>query len=81
MLGEELMYLPCGNLIPTSCLLVLNRQQPQLRHDIRNGGAIPGTTDPVKYDELCSELWLVLDERESLTGVENRICRPSKTAA
>jgi hypothetical protein len=31
--------------------------------------------DPVKYDELCSELWLVLDERESFTGVENRIGR------
>lgn len=37
--------------------------------------------DPVKYDELCSELWLVLDERESLTGVENRIGRASETAA
>jgi len=37
--------------------------------------------DPVKYDELCSELWLVLDERESFTGVENRIGRVSKTAA
>jgi hypothetical protein len=31
--------------------------------------------DPVKYDELCSELWLVLDERESFTGVEDRIGR------
>ena len=37
--------------------------------------------DPVSYDELCSELWLVLDEPESLTGVENRIGRASKTAA
>jgi hypothetical protein len=37
--------------------------------------------DPVKYDELCSELWLVLDERESFTAVENRIDRASKTAA
>lgn len=37
--------------------------------------------DTVKYDELCSELWLVLDERESLTGVENRIGGASKTAA
>ena len=36
--------------------------------------------DPVNYDELCSELWLVLDKRESLTGVENRIGRASKTA-
>jgi hypothetical protein len=36
--------------------------------------------DPVKYDELCSELWLVLDEREIFTVVENRIGRASKTA-
>jgi hypothetical protein len=28
--------------------------------------------DPLKYDELCSELWLVLDERESFSGVENQ---------
>jgi hypothetical protein len=37
--------------------------------------------DPLKYDELCSALWLVLDERESFTGVENRIGRASKTTA
>jgi hypothetical protein len=36
--------------------------------------------DPVKYDELCSELWLVLDEREIVSVVENRIGRASKTA-
>lgn len=23
-------------------------------------------TDPVKYDELCAEIWRVLDERERL---------------
>lgn len=26
--------------------------------------------DLAKYDELCSELWLVLEERERLTGTE-----------
>jgi tetraacyldisaccharide-1-P 4'-kinase len=36
--------------------------------------------DPVKYDELCSELWLVLDEREIVSVVESRIGRASKTA-
>jgi hypothetical protein len=36
--------------------------------------------DPVKYDELCSELWLVLDERESFIGVENRISRVKMAA-
>lgn len=38
-------------------------------------------TDPLKYDELCSDLWLVLDERESLTGVESKVGGTSKTAA
>ena len=37
--------------------------------------------DPVEFDELCSELWLVLNERESLTDVEGRVDRASKTAA
>jgi hypothetical protein len=37
--------------------------------------------DPLKYDELCSELWLVLDERESLTNLESRVGGASKTAA
>ncbi len=36
--------------------------------------------DPLKYDELCLELWLVLDERESLTSIESRVGRASKTA-
>lgn len=26
--------------------------------------------DPVEFDKLCSELWVVLDERDSLTTVE-----------
>jgi hypothetical protein len=29
--------------------------------------------DPVGFDELCSELWLVLNERESLMGVEGKV--------
>jgi hypothetical protein len=29
--------------------------------------------DPVEFDELCSELWLVLNEREGLMGVEGRV--------
>ena len=37
--------------------------------------------DPVEFDELCSELWVVLDERNSLTSVESRVGRASKTAA
>jgi hypothetical protein len=37
--------------------------------------------DPVRYDELCSELWLVLDERERLTGREARTGGASTTAA
>jgi hypothetical protein len=37
--------------------------------------------DPVRYDELCSELWLVLDEREHLTGTEARTGGANKTAA
>jgi hypothetical protein len=37
--------------------------------------------DPVEFDELCSELWVVLDERDSLTSVESRVGRASKTAA
>jgi hypothetical protein len=37
--------------------------------------------DPVEFDELCSELWVVLDERESLTSIERRVGRASKTAA
>jgi len=27
---------------------------------------------PVRYDQLCSQLWLVLDERERLAGIEAR---------
>ena len=37
--------------------------------------------DPVEFDELCSELWLVLNEREGLAGVESRVDGASKTAA
>ena len=37
--------------------------------------------DPVRYDALCSELWLVLEERELLTGTEARTGGASKTAA
>jgi hypothetical protein len=37
--------------------------------------------DPLKYDELCSELWLVLDERETLASVESRVGGASKQAA
>lgn len=36
--------------------------------------------DPVRYDELCSELWAVLDERERLAGTA-RIGGANKTAA
>ena len=37
--------------------------------------------DLLKYDELCLELWLVLDERESLTSIESRVGGGSKTIA
>jgi hypothetical protein len=37
--------------------------------------------DPVEFDELCSELWLVLDERETLARVESRVGGASKQAA
>jgi hypothetical protein len=37
--------------------------------------------DPAEFDELCSELWVVLDERESLTSTESKVGRTSKTAA
>jgi hypothetical protein len=37
--------------------------------------------DPAEFDELCSELWVVLDERESLTSTESKVGRASKTAA
>jgi hypothetical protein len=37
--------------------------------------------DPVAFDELCSELWLVLKEREYLAHVEGRVDRASETAA
>jgi hypothetical protein len=36
--------------------------------------------DPVKFDGLCSELWLVLDERESLTSTESKVGGASTTA-
>jgi hypothetical protein len=36
--------------------------------------------DPVRYDQLCSELWLVLDERERLAGTESRAAGAIKTA-
>jgi len=37
--------------------------------------------DPVEFDELCSQLRLVLDERETLTSVESRVGGARKTAA
>jgi hypothetical protein len=37
--------------------------------------------DPVEFDELCSELRLVLDERQSLTGVQGRVDGTGTTAA
>jgi hypothetical protein len=37
--------------------------------------------DPAEFDELCSELWVVLDERESLTRTESKVGRTSKSAA
>ncbi len=37
--------------------------------------------DPAEFDELCSELWVVLDERESLTSTESKVGRASKSAA
>ncbi len=37
--------------------------------------------DPVEFDKLCSELWVVLDERDSLTTVEERVGRASKSVA
>ena len=37
--------------------------------------------DPVEFDELCSELWLVLNEPEVLAGVESRGDEASKMAA
>jgi hypothetical protein len=37
--------------------------------------------DAVEFDELCSGLWLVLNEREGLLGVESRVDGTIKTAA
>ena len=37
--------------------------------------------DEVELDELCSGLWLVLNEREGLLGVESRVDGTTKTAA
>jgi hypothetical protein len=37
--------------------------------------------DPLKYDELCSELREALNEREGLRGVESRVSGTSKMAA
>jgi hypothetical protein len=37
--------------------------------------------DAVEFDELCSGLWLVLNEREGLLGVESRVDGTTKTAA
>ena len=37
--------------------------------------------DPVRYDELCSQLWLVLDERARLTGTETRTGGANRKAA
>lgn len=37
--------------------------------------------DPVRYDDLCSQLWLVLDERERLTGTEAGTGGANRTAA
>lgn len=37
--------------------------------------------DPVRYDDLCSQLWLVLDERERLTGAEAGTGEANRTAA
>ena len=37
--------------------------------------------DAVEFDELCSGLWLVLNEREGLTDVESRAGGESNTAA
>jgi hypothetical protein len=37
--------------------------------------------DPAEFDELCSELWVVLDERESLKSTESKVGRASKSAA
>ena len=36
--------------------------------------------DPVEFDELCSVLWLVLNEREGLGGVEGSVDGASTTA-
>lgn len=44
-------------------------------------GQIMKEKDPVRYDELCSELWQVLDERERLTGTEASTGGANKTAA
>ena len=37
--------------------------------------------DPVEFDKLCSELWVVLDERDSLTSIEERVGRASTMTA
>ena len=37
--------------------------------------------DAVEFDELCSGLWLVLNEREGPLGVESRVDGTTKTAA
>jgi hypothetical protein len=35
--------------------------------------------DHVEIDELCSELWMVLGEREALAGVESTVDGTSAT--
>ena len=37
--------------------------------------------DPLEFDKLCSELWLVLNELEGLVGVEGRADGASTMAA
>jgi hypothetical protein len=36
--------------------------------------------DPVEFDALCSELWMALDEREAITGVQGRVDGANSTA-
>jgi hypothetical protein len=68
------------NTIPRTCLMSdnLGNSNARLEKLVRQ---IIKEKDPVKFDALCSELWRVLDERESLTSIENKVGGANTTAA
>ena len=73
--GEDLV-----NTIARTCLMSdnLGNSNARLEKLVRQ---IMKEKDPVKFDALCAELWRVLDERESLTSIENEVGGASTTAA